>query len=53
MKDAKPVGIPLAPNLKLGVDLCPYDDKEKDEMKTTPYALALGILMYPVVCTRP
>ena len=27
MKDAKPVGTPLAPNIKLSDDLCPCDDK--------------------------
>ena len=36
MKDAKPVGTPLAPNIKLSAKLCPCDDKEKEEMKKTP-----------------
>ena len=53
MKDANPVGTPLAPNIKLSVDLCPCDDKEKEEMKRTPYASIVGSLMYAIVCTRP
>ena len=53
MKDAKPTGTPLTPNIKLSVDLCPCDDKEKEEMKRTPYALAIGSLMYAMVHTRP
>ena len=51
MKDAKPVGPPLAPNIKLSADLCPCDDKEKEEMKRTPYASVVGSLMYAMVCT--
>ena len=30
MKDAKPVGTPLATHFKLSVELCPSDDKEKE-----------------------
>ena len=51
MKDSKPVGTPLAPNIKISADLCPCDDKEKEEMKMTPYASAVGSLMYATVCT--
>lgn len=53
MKDAKPVGTPLAAHFKLSVDLCPCDDKEKEEMSKIPYASAVGSLMYAMVCTRP
>ena len=52
MKDAKPVGTPLATHFKLSIDLCPCNDKEKEEMRKIPYASAVGILMYPMVCTR-
>ena len=30
MKDAKPVGTPLARHFKLSAELCPSDDKEKE-----------------------
>jgi hypothetical protein len=52
MKDAKPVGTPLASHFKLSVDLCPCDDKD-EEMSKIPYASTIDILMYAMVCTRP
>jgi len=51
MKDAKPVGTPLATHFKLSTELCPNNDKEKDEMRKIPYASAVGSLMYAMVCT--
>lgn len=51
MKDAKPVGTPLATHFKLITELCPSDDKEKEEMSKIPYASAVGSLMYAMVCT--
>lgn len=51
MKNTKMVGTPLASHFKLSTDLCPCDDKEKEEMRNTPYALAIGSLMYAMVCT--
>ena len=53
MKDAKSVSTPLAAHFKLSADLCPCDDKEKEEMSKIPYASAVGSLMYAMVCTRP
>lgn len=52
MKDAKPVGTPLATHFKLSTELCPSDDKEKEEMSRLPYALTVGSLMYAMVCTQ-
>ena len=51
MKSAKPVGTPLATHFKLSTDLCPCDDKEKEEMSKIPYASTIGSLMYAMVCT--
>ena len=51
MKDAKPIGTPLAAHFKLSTELCPSDDKEKEEMSKIPYALAIVSLMYAMVCT--
>ena len=53
MKNAKLVGTPLAAHFKLSVDLCPCDEKEKEEMNKIHYASAVGSLMYAMVCTRP
>ena len=53
MKDAKPVGTPLAAHFKMSIELCPSDDKEKEEMSGIPYASTVGSLMYAMVCTRP
>ena len=32
---------------------CPRNQYEIDQMKTVPYALAIGSLQYAQVCTRP
>ena len=53
MKNAKPVGSPLANHFRLCVEQCPKSDEEKDTMKDVPYASAVGSLMYAMVCTRP
>ena len=53
MKDSKLVGTSLASHFKLSVDLCPCNDKEKEEMSKVPYASAIGSLMYAMVCTCP
>ena len=42
MKDAKPVGTPLAGHFKLSTELCPSDDKEKEEMSKIPYSSAVA-----------
>ena len=34
-------------------DQCPKTTKEKEYMKTVPYALAVGSLMYVMLCTKP
>ena len=41
-KNAKSIGTPLTTHLKLSIDLCPCDDKKKEEMSKTPYALAVA-----------
>jgi len=45
MKDAKPVSTPLVAHFKLSTELCPSDDKEKEEMRRIPYASVVGNLM--------
>ena len=53
MKDAKPVGTPLATHFKLSTELCLRNEKEKEEMSRIPYGSAVGSLMYAMVCTPP
>jgi len=53
MKDAKPIGTPLAAHFKLSTKLCPSNDKEKEEMRKIPYASVVGSFMYAMVCTQP
>ena len=36
MKNAKRVGTPLATHFKLSTELCPSDEKEKEEMSMIP-----------------
>ena len=53
MHDAKPVSTPLANHFKLTKEMCPKIQEEIDHMSKVPYSLAVGNLMYAVVCTRP
>lgn len=51
MSKAKPVTTPLAGQFALSTNQCPTSEKDKEEMKKVP--LAVGSLMYAMVCTRP
>ena len=52
MENAKAVSTPLPGHLKLTKKICPKTQKEEDKMSKVPYALAVGSLMYAMVCTR-
>ena len=39
--------------ISLGKDQCPDSQEERDLMKDIPYALAIGSIMYAMLCTRP
>ena len=52
MKKLKPVSTSLADHFKLRKRLYPSTKKEKGEMSVIPYSLAIGSLMYAMVCTR-
>src|ERR1041385_7018640 len=45
--------LPVIKGVKLSVTQCPTTAKEKEEMSSTPYASAIGSLMYAMLCTRP
>ncbi|CAA0823451.1 cysteine-rich RLK (RECEPTOR-like protein kinase) 8 [Striga hermonthica] len=53
MDIAKPVGVPLGSQFRLSNKDSPKDDSEKERIRITPYASAIGSLMYAMVCTRP
>ena len=52
MENAKVFSTPLLGHLKLIKDMCPKTWEEEDKMSKVPYALAIGSLMYDMVCTR-
>ena len=53
MQNEKIVSTPLVSHLKKNKDICPKTQEEMDYMFKTTYALAVGSLMYAMVCTRP
>ena len=52
MKNSKPCSTPLVGHFKLSKRLCPSIEKEKGELSVIPYSLAVGSLMYAMVCTH-
>ena len=53
MQICKPIDTPVTKGDKFSLSQCPKGDLEIQAMKGTPYALAVGNLMYGQVCTRP
>ena len=53
MEHVKAFDTPLSGHLKLTKKMCPKTWEEEDKMSKVPYALAIGSLMYVMVCTRP
>jgi len=53
MNNAKLVSTPLANHFKLTKEMCPKTQEEIKYMSRVPYSLAIGSLMYVMVCTRP
>lgn len=53
MQDAKPISIPMDPNMTYSKDQCPTDPREIAHMKNVPYREAIGSLMYAAIGTRP
>ena len=52
MGKAKFVCSPFAGHFKLSSKYCPTSEKKKQEMRGVPYTLAVGSLMYDMICTR-
>src|SRR4051812_40320199 len=53
MDNAKRGLLPIMKGSKLSVTQCPATTKEREEMSSKPYALAIGSIMYAMLCTRP
>ena len=53
MNEAKPVSTLLGSHFKLSKEQSLKTEEERDHMSKVPYALAIGSLMYAMVCTRP
>jgi hypothetical protein len=53
MNDCSPSVAPIVKGDRFNLNQCPKNDLEREQMKTIPYASAVGSLMYAQVCTRP
>ncbi|KAE8655983.1 Phosphatidylinositol/phosphatidylcholine transfer protein SFH1 [Hibiscus syriacus] len=53
MQDCKPISTPIPINFKLSSSMSPSSEEERMEMSRVPYALAVGSLMFAMICTRP
>lgn len=53
MRDCKTTQGLIENNFRLYVSQCPQTKEEKEYMRTIPYANAVGILMFAMICNRP
>ncbi|CAM8881217.1 unnamed protein product [Rhodiola kirilowii] len=53
MLNSKPSPIPLGGHLVLTKADCPSSESDKQQMKDVPYDIAVGSVMYAMLCTRP
>ena len=53
MQDSKRGFLPMSHGIKLGKSQCPTTKDERERMDKIPYALAIGSIMYAMLCTRP
>ena len=53
MQNAKVVSTPLGVHFRLSKEQSPKTEEGRAYMEKVPYALAIGSLMYVMVCTRP
>ena len=53
MHKCSPSPAPIVKGDKFGTFQCPRNQCETDQMKSVPYASAVGSIMYAQVCTRP
>lgn len=53
MENAKPAPIPLGGHLDFSKKDCPVSTLDKKKMENVPYDVAVGSIMYAMLCTRP
>ena len=53
MQEAKKGSQPSIAGMTLSLDDCPKTMEDRERMSKVPYALAVGSLMYAMLCTRP
>ena len=53
MEDSKKGQKPIRHGIALSEEMSPKTSEEVDNMRKIPYALAVGSLMYVMLCTRP
>ncbi|KAL8064717.1 hypothetical protein ABFX02_01G109450 [Erythranthe guttata] len=53
MEESKKGFLPMSHGVRLSKSMCPQTPSEIEEMKRTPYASAIGSIMYGMLCTRP
>jgi len=53
MTNCKPLSVSIFVGTKLLVEQCPTTPTKLEDMTYVPYANAIGILKYAMVCTRP
>ena len=53
MQDSKKGLLPTRHGIILSKEQCPKTLQEEEDMRRIPYALAVGSLMYAMLCTKP
>ena len=53
MQDSKKGLLPTLHGIILSKEQCPKTPQEEKDMRRIPYGLAVGSLMYAMLCTRP
>ena len=52
MEDSKKGNLPISHGIHLSKAMCPKTQDERDKMSQAQYALAIGSIMYAMLCTR-
>ncbi|KAK8556151.1 hypothetical protein V6N12_002564 [Hibiscus sabdariffa] len=53
MEESKRGFLPMRHDISLSKEMCPSTPQERERMSQIPYALAIGSIMYAMICTRP
>ena len=53
MEQSKRGNIPMSQGITLSKSICPKTQDERTHMTMMPYALAIGSIIFSMLCTRP